>query len=362
MYGDEPTSEREILRRAVTAVSTRLPEGWRLDEQHAAPASNDHQTDAVLTLTAPDGTGARLVLETKRIVARRDVGAIVAKLKETAGSNDSPVLVAKYLTPQVRSDLAAKGIGYIDATGNLLITAARPAIFLSDRGENHDPWRGTGRPRGTLRGEPAARVVRALLDFNRAWRVRELIDTSGASVGATYRVLEYLQQEGLAERDADGTVTVSDWRRLLEAWAEDAPFLSTNRTAKYIEPRGIDAFLRKLEGTQGTQYAVTGSLAASEWAPYAPTRIAYVYVDSIEEASRAWGLRPSESAPNVVLLEPKKVNDAVFDRLVNSHRGFTIEPPSQVAVDLWNGPGRNPSEAQELLAWMSANESKWRNG
>ena len=39
---------------------------------------------------------------------------------------------------------------------------------------------------------------------------------------------------------------------------------------------------------------------------------------------------------------------------------FAIAAPAQVAVDLWNGPGRNPSEAQELLAWMSANESEWR--
>ena len=175
-----------------------------------------------------------------------------------------------------------------------------------------------------------------------------------------YRVLEYLQQEGLAERDDDGTVRVPDWRRLLEAWAEDAAFLSTNRTVKCIEPRGTEAFLGKLRETKSMRYAVTSSAAAAEWAPYAPARVIYVYVDSVEEASKEWNLRSSESSPNVILVEPRKPNDVAFDRVAESQRGFAIAAPAQVAVDLWNGPGRNPSEAQELLAWMSANESEWR--
>lgn len=361
MYGSEPTSKRDILRRAVAAVDARLPAGWRVDQQYETVALNGRPADAVLTVLAPDGTSVRLVLEAKRAVARRDVAPIVEQLSEAAGGEGKPVLVAKYLTPQVRSDLTAEGVGYIDATGNVLITAEKPAIFLADHGEDRDPWRGTGRPRGTLRGEPAARVVRALLDFDRSWGIRDLIETSGASTGATYRVLEYLQQEGLAERDANGIIRVPDWRRLLEAWAEDAPFLSINRTARFIEPRGIDSFLQKLRKSKDPQYAITGSLAATEWAPYAPARIAYIYVDSIEEAAERWGLRESESSPNIVLLEPKKPNDVVFDRLMETERGFVIASPSQVAADLWNGPGRNPSEAQELLAWMSANESSWRN-
>jgi hypothetical protein len=31
-----------------------------------------------------------------------------------------------------------------------------------------------------------------------------------------------------------------------------------------------------------------------------------------------------------------------------------------VAVDLLSGPGRNPSEANALLEWMAADESRWR--
>ena len=34
--------------------------------------------------------------------------------------------------------------------------------------------------------------------------------------------------------------------------------------------------------------------------------------------------------------------------------------PTQVAVDLLTGPGREPSEGEELLEWMKENEDVWR--
>jgi len=34
--------------------------------------------------------------------------------------------------------------------------------------------------------------------------------------------------------------------------------------------------------------------------------------------------------------------------------------PSQAAADLLTSPGRGPSEAEALIAWMAANEAAWR--
>lgn len=322
---------------------------------------NGRRIDAVLRITAPDGTSVRLILEAKLGVMRGNIPGIVEQLRGHLEDGDIPVLAAKYLNPQVRTDLTKSGVSFIDATGNLMITSQMPAIYLSDRGEDRDPWRGAGRPRGTLKGEPAARVVRTLLDFDRTWRARELINVSRASTGATYRVLEYLQQEGLAERSDDGSVRVPNWRRLLEAWAKDAPFLSVNRVSRHIEPRGPDVFIERIRVTSSAKYTVTGTVAAAQWTAYAPARAVYVYVDSIEEASESWGLRPSEASPNVILVEPKKPDAAAFDRRRESRNGYSIAAPSQVAADLMNGPGRNPSEAEELLAWMQMHEDEWRN-
>ena len=76
-----------------------------------------------------------------------------------------PVLVSRYLSDSVSGWLDENDVSYVEATGNLRLVSDEPAVYRRDRGADRDPWRGPGRPKGTLRGEPAARVVRALADF-----------------------------------------------------------------------------------------------------------------------------------------------------------------------------------------------------
>jgi len=241
------------------------------------------------------------------------------------------------------------------------ITLDSPARYIGDRGADNDPWRGAGRPRGTLKGEPAARVVRTLVDHNREWGIKDLVSAAGVSVGATYRVVEYLRAEGLLqERRGPGEVVVGDWVRLLHEWSRDYNLIEKNRVRQYIEPRGVNAFLARAAESVIAPYALTGSVAAAMWAPYAPARSVFVYVADAEAAVQAWNLRPSEAAPNILLIEPKSAKDVVFTNTSRNADGLILAAPSQVAVDLMNGPGRNPAEAEELLTWMSANESQWR--
>ena len=238
------------------------------------------------------------------------------------------------------------------------IVLDRPAIFIASRGEDRDPWR-KGRPRGTLKGEPAARISRALLDYRRPWTVRELVAASGASTGAAYRVLEYLEREDLVVKD-DKRYRVTDWERLLRMWSADASFQTTTRTMAFIDPRGVDNLLGKIGAKPPFPVAVTGSVAAKEWATYAPAKAVYVYVSSIQEASEQWGLRPNAAAPNVILLEPKTVGDVPFVNRIDSATGYPVAATAQVAADLLNGPGREPAEGNYLIEWMKANEERWR--
>jgi hypothetical protein len=108
-----------------------------------------------------------------------------------------------------------------------------------------------------------------------------------------------------------------------------------------------------------TRYAVTGTLAAAEWAAYAPARLAMVYTPDPEMAAMLWDLRPTDAGANVVLGEPQY--DVVFERCSTNEEGVIIAAPTQVAVDLMTGPGRSPNEAEELLDWMRRNEQSWRN-
>ena len=361
MIRPAPETETELLERSVEVLRARIPTTWRLIAQEECELSVGGRPDALLKLIAPDGSEALLLLEAKRVIERRDVLPMIDQLSDLARSLPLgyPVLVGRYLSQSVRAALEQRNTSYIDATGNVRLDIPTPAIYISDRGEDRDPWRSrSGRPRGTLKGTPSSRVVRTLVDYAKSWPIRDLVATSGASTGATYRVLEYLQREGLVVRDDSGLYTVPNWRELLVAWSKDYGFLKSSTAAGFIDPRGLSNLMARVAETTGIRYAFSGSLAAQEWAPYAPPKSAMVYADNVTRAANAWDLRPATSGANVMLAEPE--SDVVFQRTTTAKSGVIIAAAAQVAVDLLTGPGRNPAEGEELLDWMEHNESAWR--
>lgn len=358
-----PEGEDEVLRLAVASLRERIPASWSLDVEETGGGREDNGIDAVVRLQAPDGQVATLLVQAKRLISTRDVPLALEPLRRAAsrwGSDEQvvSVLAARYLAPATRERIVELAGGYIDATGNLRVVTDRPAVFLADRGADRDPWRGPGRPRGTLQGPPAARVVRALVDYAPPYTVPELSKRAGASTGATYRVVEFLEEEGLIERRRYGPISDVRWRKLLMRWSEDYGFAQSNTVQTFLEPRGLTALTERLAQRGGDlDYVVTGSLAAERVAPYAPARLATLYVRDLATTAEGLGLRSTDTGANVALATGRY--DMVFDR-AEVVDGVCVAALSQVAVDLLTGPGRNPSEATALLDWMEADESRWR--
>lgn len=352
-----PETEADVLRRGTELLIQRLPSGWGA----ALDTEATRFEDARITVMDPTGNTATLIVEAKRVVEGRDVGQLSQRLPlpEFASQRETGLVVARYLSKPVREKLTAAGLNYIDATGNIRVELQTPGLFISDRGEDKDPWRGKGRPRGTLKGEPAAKIVRTMADYARRWKIRELVDESGASTGSTYRVVEFLEREGMAQRGEDGRIEVLNWVEMLRRWSDDYGFESTNQTSRWLAPRGLPTLIDRI-ASSGTpsRYAVTGTLAAAEWAQYAPARLAMIYVADAQNAAGRWDLRPTEAGANVLLAEPKF--PVVWERTRRNAAGVAVAAPTQVVVDLMTGPGRNPSEAEELLEWMVRNEDTWR--
>lgn len=338
----------------------RLPWEWSLTEAETAVDRRNPRADATFVLRSPDGGELQVVVEAKRLLEVRDVPRIREQLDRFIDRQPGTIglIAARYLTKSTRERLAEAGLSYVDATGNLLMRAQSPAVFLSDRGADSDPWRGPGRPRGTLKGEPAAKVVRALLDFQGPWKISDLVKASASSTGSVYRVLEFLEAEALANREDGGLITVPDWLSLLRRWSDDYQFLRTNTVTQWIAPRGIDSFLERVRKSELRDYAITGSIAAATWAPYAPVRSAMIYCPNPERVAEAWGLRATDTGANVILARP--TYGVLVERALDRPDGLRIAAPTQVAVDLMTGPGRAPSEAEELVEWMMSNEQFWR--
>lgn len=353
-----PERETDILRAATQVLQDYLPVSWTMKRTELP---SGHGADVELRVRAPGGRELIAIAEVKRLIGTREVPGLLDRLRDSlsAGTERPPtlLLIARYLAPATRERIVKAGAGYIDATGNLYLASDSPPMVLRDRGADKDPWRGPGRPRETLKGPPAARVVRALVDFTPPYAVPELAARAGTSTGAAYRAVTFLEQQELIVRAQRGPITGVRWRAILERWSRDYEFAESNTVATFLEPRGLQALQDRLRTLNNLDYVITGSLAVENAAQYAPARLAMIYVRDIAAAAAQLGLRATTTGSNVVLAAGDY--DVVFERTrhVDDLRCAAL---SQVAVDLLNGPGRNPSEALELLDWMERNESAWR--
>ena len=124
-----------------------------------------------------------------------------------------------------------------------------------------------------------------------------------------------------------------------------------------LEPRGLPVLGRKLRETK-LAYVATGAFAAQRFDPIAPARQAAVYVIDAIEFIDHLDLREIETGANVMILEP--LDPVVFDRAVDRD-GLRCVAPSHLAADLLTGPGREPSQGEEVLSWMEKNERVWRS-
>lgn len=360
-YGPEPRNPSEVMQLAGARVMAVLPPAWTV-RTSTGVGGLDWASDASLQLMYDGRVAVEFAAEIKRLMTRRDAVAIRDE-EDGAGSSRAAVdgqrlVVSRYLSPQVQEDLRRRGVAYVDATGNLLLTSTDPLIALSARGATADPWRGPGRPTASLKGLPAARLVRALVDYAPPYTVPQLAEVAGASLGATYRLVDYLAGEGLLSRPARGPITRLDWPRLLQQWSQETGAMAGSSRRGYLEPRGVDALVEKLRKLpQRSPYALSGSLAAQPYAPYAEPRLAMLYAEDPAALASELGLRPVESGANVIVALPR--SPVVFER-TSDWGGARIVAPSQAVADLLGGPGRNPAEGAHLLEWMEANTDAWR--
>ena len=350
-------TEAQIAADVESVLRDLLPPEWRLDLEREPRLEAGVRPDFVAKLTSPNGDQVVYVGEAKREGTGRQLRTTLDQLRASvaAVARARPLFIAPWISQRTRDQLAEEGVSFVDTTGNVRLVADRPGLYITAEGAKKNPWP-MDKALRSLRGNGAMRAVRALLDFTPPYGVRQLAGRSEASAPTLSRVIDLLDGEGLVDRDDRGRVLGLDWAGTIHRWAQDYDILGTNASGTYLQPRGLPALTEALRSTKA-RYALTGSLAAQELAPYAPGRLAMVYVENPREAADALDLRPTDGGANVVLLEP--YDAVVFARTVE-RSGLRIVNPSQLAIDLLTGPGRAPSEGEELLAWMKDNTDAWR--
>ncbi len=326
--------------------------------------------DAILKLTSQTtklSQVSQFAVEIKTLPEIRDLQKTVAQLQEVTKKADKlkPMIISKYLSSPAQEWLRQQRVSFADATGNFLILDPEKGRFLqSDAGAKSNPWKGPGRDRSTLKGEAAAKVVRALIEKIPPYSVPQLTKSAKSSTGVTYRVVEYLEKQGNLTREEKVTnnritsqIAEVDWQKILTAWSKDYSFSENNEVTSYIEPRGIEELLKKLRKIDPNSYAVTSSVAAANFAKYAESKQIRIYTKNAESLAKKLNLTEVDSGTNVQIATTEYGSVFTGTKVID---GINTVALAQIAVDLLSGPGRNPSEGEALMNWMKTNIEKWR--
>jgi len=352
-----PYTEQDLLQALITLFTKRFPNTWDISlEPMQVPER--FQADAVLTIRGPNGVATQILVEAKNANSA-NINTWLARQSHLHNKKHFPasqrLLVASYISPIMQERLKERGISYVDMTGNLYVTSEQPAVFLMQEGASTNPWR-EEHVLHSLKGRGASRAIRALCGFRPPYGIRELAMRSNTPAPTITRVAQFLEQEDLLQRNSAGRITDVQWRQILLRWTQDYNFITSNHTKTFLEPRGLDALLQKLQKADWP-YAVTGSLATMPLGAIAPPRLAALYVPNSAQAAEHLHLHRAERGANVLLVEP--FDPVVFERTTQVD-GIIYTAVTQIAADLLTSSGRGPEEAEWVLQWMEEHEDAWR--
>lgn len=319
--------------------------------------SSDWAPDLIVQLLV-DGRPHQLVCEYKSNGQPRYARSALLELLNYVAHRApraTPVFIAPYISPAVRQLCEEKGVGYLDLAGNARI--AFGGVFIERMVA--DKPAAQQRELKSLFRPKSAQVLRAMLrEPGRAWRVTELSETSGVSLGHVSNVRTGLIDREWAHTSGDGLV-LSAPNALLDAWRDSYTTPTGERLGFYTPLHGstLETAARSaLRADSGPGRAAFASFSAAQWlSPYARTGTHYFFADDegLRKLQAALKLSPSSKGENVIITVPK--DSGLLADTVEPAPGAVCTSPVQTYLDLSIAGERGAEAAdhlrQERLSW-----------
>ncbi|WP_292532506.1 type IV toxin-antitoxin system AbiEi family antitoxin [Methylocystis sp.] len=356
-----PESVKELENRAAAAFQELVAEvpAIRVERVEIEPALPFRGIDILVHLKIFDRPQI-LVCEVKSSGQPRNVRESLLQLRNYvahSGHDAVPVLIAPYLSPEAQALCKEHNVAFLDLVGNARL--AFDNLFIERRVADRPP--ADRRALRSLFKPKSARVLRIMFrDPGRAWRVTELAETAGVSLGHVSNVRTGLLDRELARVSEDGLV-LSEPDALLNAWRDEYEAPEGKRLSFYTILHG-SAFERAardvLGVSSGSGKAVFAFFSAAHWlAPFGRTGMQYFYADSagLELLKERLELAPSPKGENVTVTVPKDLG--LFRDTVEPAPGAICTSAVQTYLDLWvsGERGREAAEhlRQEKLSWKN---------
>lgn len=258
-----------------------------------------------------------------------------------------PMIIAPYLTEQARQLCREEDVAFLDFEGNARLAAG--SIYI-EREVASKP-KTERRELRSLFKPKSARLLRTLLrDPTHTWRVVELAEAAGVSVGHASEVGSALRAREWAEQTGEG-LHLTEPGSLLDAWAQDYEPPAGKQVRLYTPLHGasLDKAARQAMAAGPSGRAALASFSAAAWlAPYGRHSSRYFYADDegLTRLRDALHLSASDKGGNVIVRVPNE--DGVLDDIVQPEPGVVCTSPVQTYLDLLQAGERGQESAEHL--------------
>lgn len=342
----------EALRRLLERIPILQVEGIETEA-----VAGDWGPDLIVRLLV-NGRRHLLICEYKSNGQPRYARSAILQLRnciEQRHPEATPVFIAPYISPTVRQLCEEQGVCYLDLEGNARI--AFSGVFIECTVT--DKPAAEQRALKSLFRPKSAQVLRALLrEPGRAWRVADLSEISGVSLGHVSNVRTGLIDREWARASEDGLV-LSEPDALLDAWRDSYAAPSGDRLRFYTPLHGSaleDAARSALRTDDSPGRAAFASFSAAQWlSPYGRTGTHYFFADDegLRMLQTALKLTPTSKGENVVVTVPK--DPGLLSDTVEPAPGAVCTSPVQTFLDLSIAGERGAEAAEHLrrgrLSW-----------
>ena len=258
-----------------------------------------------------------------------------------------PLLVVPYLSEKARSLCDDFHVNYLDLVGNCRLVFG--GIFIERQTAEKPPVE-RRHLKAVFQPQSARLLRRMLREPTRIWRVSELAQETGVSLGHVSNVKKALIDREWAVASPSG-FHIDRADCLLDAWREvyEQPKSELFYTALHGDAFQVAARESFAECRTRRVNAVFASFSAARWlAPFGRTSTEFFYADSAALHVLIGPLRLKSSAEggNVVVMVPK--DESVFLDKVEVAPGVDCTSPVQTFLDLSIAGDRGREAADHL--------------
>lgn len=277
--------------------------------------------------------------------------AVPSSVKEVVSQSNGQlycIIMAPYISDASAKICETYGVGYCDLSGNCLIQM--DSIYISNKGNpNRYPVENHAKTIFKSSAKTTSLILRELMkDVSKRWKIKELAEKVGCSIGMVSRVKTYLCEQSWAVMDSSG-LHITDADSLMKEWsrAYEIPEAISCYTIESI-PRFEEKCYAAYRNN-GVSLCLTGFSGGVRYAPVVRYTKAHVWVDrkDITDFLNLTECKKVDSGANVTVYIADSDEVFVDCREINQSR---VASPVQVYLDCMQLKGRGEEMAEAVFS------------